>query len=253
MKTLAITSGKGGTGKTCIAANLGVALRSEGHRVVIFDADLQLANLDVALGVRPEYTIQHVVNEEKTLREVLCPGPQGIRVACGGSAIPSLMSAGPKRMATFLGQIDELASDTDFLIFDTGGGLDNRVMTFLRVARRALVVTTPDPTSVTDAYALVKVASKKAPTTEVCLFVNMVSNVAEAEAVHAALDRTAKAHLGLGIPVLGYMHADHEVTVATRQRRPFFEAGAKLRPSREVAALAASIAHELREPMLRAA
>ena len=127
MKMISVTSGKGGTGKTCISANLALALAAQGKRVVVFDADLQLANLDVALGIQTPLSLQHVVNGEHTLREVLYDAPGFIRVATGGSAIPALMSAGPKRMATFMLQIEELEQDTDFLIFDTGAGIDNKV------------------------------------------------------------------------------------------------------------------------------
>jgi len=253
MRTIALTSGKGGTGKTCVAANLGIALAAQGHRVVVFDADLQLANLDVALGIKAPYGLQHVVNEERSLRDILCPGPGNIRVVTGGSAIPALMSAGPKRMGTFLRQIEDLAHDTDFLLFDTGAGLDSRVFTFVGFAQQAILVTTPDPTSVTDAYATVKVATRRAPATEFGLLVNMVSEMKDANGVHAALARVCESYLGVTLPLLGYLHADDEVAAATRKRQCFVLTAPRSRAAREMNALAISLANGQFQPMLRMA
>jgi len=125
VRTIAITSGKGGVGKTAIAINLGCALSEAGKRVVLFDADLQLANLDVALGIAPVYSLQHVVSGEKSLMEVLTSGPMGMRIVTGGSGITSLMHAGPQRLAKFMSQLDDLADTTDFLLFDTAVSADS--------------------------------------------------------------------------------------------------------------------------------
>ena len=110
MLTIAISSGKGGVGKTTVACNLAAALQRSGQRVVLFDADLQLANLDIILGVAPEYNLQHVVAGECSLEEIIVEGPGGVRAITGASAVPCLMHAGPKRMGTFLSQLHELRS-----------------------------------------------------------------------------------------------------------------------------------------------
>ncbi len=241
MKTIAVTSGKGGTGKTCVTANLGATLAAMGRRVVLFDADLQLANLDVALGIKAQYGLQHVLTEEKTLREILCQGPGGVQVATGGSAIPALMSAGPKRMGKFISQLEDLESDTDYLLFDTGAGLDNRVMTFLGLAQLTVLVTTPDPTSVTDAYATVKVATRRAPETEFGLVVNMVGNPAEGLAVHSVLDKICRTFLDRGLPYLGSIHQDKDVAAATRRRQVIAVTASASQPAHDIRDIAVAI------------
>ncbi|HTQ10448.1 MAG TPA: P-loop NTPase, partial [Fimbriimonadaceae bacterium] len=163
MHRIAITSGKGGVGKTNLAANLGIALSQLGSRTILFDADLQLANVDVALGIQPQFTLQHVVSGERSLSDAVSAGPGGLKVVAGGSAISTLMAAGPKRMGMFFDQLETLSLEADFLLFDTSAGLDNRVVAFWKASDEILVVTTPDPTSVTDAYATIKVAARRAP------------------------------------------------------------------------------------------
>jgi flagellar biosynthesis protein FlhG len=253
LRIIAVTSGKGGTGKTCIAANLGIALASQGKRVVLFDADLQLANLDIVLGIKTPYNLQHVVNEERSLREILFDALGNIRVVTGGSAIPSLVSAGPRRLATFMSQIDDLARDTDILLFDTRSGIDGRVVPFLAMAHQAIVVTTPDPSSVTDAYATIKVATKSAAATELGLLVNMVSSGHEANGIHGAMNKICQTYLGLDVPLLGYLHTDADIAHSMRKRQPFVSASPHSRAAREIQALATSVSAGFAVPRVRVA
>jgi flagellar biosynthesis protein FlhG len=220
MKTIAVTGGKGGVGKTLVSINLAISLAQRGLRVVLFDADLQLANLDIALDIAPKMNLQHVVAGQATLREILTPGPGGIRVATGGSAVQGLMNAGPKRMATFLSQLEDLASDTDVLIFDTGAGLDNRVMTFLRLAEEIVLVTTPDPTSVTDAYATAKVLWKKDPSAQVGVLANMVQSNEEAQRVYVTLQGICAQFLDQRPRFVGSIRADLKALDSIRKRSP---------------------------------
>lgn len=221
MRRIAITSGKGGVGKTSIAANLGIALTQAGGRTVLFDADLQLANVDVALGIQPTYTLQQVVSGERTLLEAVTAGPGGLKVIAGGSAISTLMAAGPKRMGMFLGQLDVLKTQAEFLLFDTSAGLDNRVITFMKSVEEIIVVTTPDPTSVTDAYATIKVASRRTPATPISVIVNMANFDAEASAVFKTLASITTRFLGANLRFLGTVPTDTTAASCIRSRKPY--------------------------------
>lgn len=241
MKTIAMTGGKGGVGKSLLSANLAVALARRGKRVVLFDADLQLANLDVMLGIQAPSHLQHVVFGEKSLSEVLVEGPAGVRVATGGSALNGLMNAGPKRLAVFMAEIEKLTATTDFLIFDTGSGIDTRVMTFLRFAQEVVMVTTPDPTSVTDAYATIKTLLKKEPQAQVSVLTNQVRSEDEATRVFGSLNGICKQFLGRSVNLLGYVRADMEAMTSVRRRLPFVISAPSCSASVDVDRVAANL------------
>ncbi len=218
MHTIAMTSGKGGVGKTATSCNLAAALQETGEKVVILDADLQLANLDIALGINPEFNLQHVVAGQKSLREILVTGPAGVRAVTGASAVPALMTAGPKRMGTFLTQLAGLEKDTDVLIFDTSAGLDNRVLTFLKLSETVIIVVTPDPTSVTDAYATIKTLHRKDKDAHVKVLINQASPD-EAQIIFQTLEAIVWKFLGKQIEFLGNIRYDRNAVLASRKRQ----------------------------------
>ncbi|MBX3118403.1 MAG: P-loop NTPase [Fimbriimonadaceae bacterium] len=221
MRVLAVTGGKGGVGKTTLSIALAMALAEKGKRVVLFDADLALANIDVMLGLKPEFTLQHVLSGEKTVRETIHEGPGGIRMISGAAAVGSLMSAGPKRLAKFFTQLFAIESETDYLIFDTGSGIDRRVMAFLKVADEALVVSTPDPASVTDAYATVKMLSRQKKGVRAHVLANVVDNEIEAQRSYKTLAAITMQFLKADLNYLGFIRRDDEASRCVRQRRPF--------------------------------
>ena len=161
-RVLAITSGKGGVGKTSVTVNLAVVLARWGKRVIILDCDLGTANVDVMLGLHPRYSLQHVLSRQRRLDEVLVEGPHGIKVIPGGSGLQELANLSDSRREELLATFAELDSQADVLLLDTGAGISDNVLQFVLAAGEALVVTTPEPTAVTDAYALIKVASQVA-------------------------------------------------------------------------------------------
>ncbi|MCU0317184.1 MAG: AAA family ATPase [Fimbriimonadaceae bacterium] len=220
MKSIAITSGKGGVGKSFLTTNLGWILAASGRKTIVFDADLQLANLDILFGASPVHSLQHVVAGQVSLRDALHPIAPDLHLISGGSALPSLMSAGPKRMATFFDQMEELGSDHDFILFDTGAGLDSRVLAFLKFSREILVVTTPDPSAVSDAYAIVKVIFNRKPDAVVSLIVNEVSHEREAIAVARTLQDTVVTFLGKAVGFSGWVRQDSAAAASVRNRRP---------------------------------
>lgn len=220
MVTIAVTGGKGGVGKTTFSANLSAALAMSGKRTVVFDADLQLANLDIVLGVSPEFNLQHVVAGKKKLKDVMCPGPGGLKAITGGSAVPLLMRSGPKRMATFLSQISDLDRTTDYLVFDTSAGLDNKVLTFLKLAQEIVLVVSPDPTSITDAYATVKTLFRRDPNAVVHVVFNMAGD-GESYKLFQTFEKVVWTYLGKRVQFLGNVRFDHQAAICNRRRQLF--------------------------------
>src|SRR5262245_10883236 len=161
VKVLSFTSGKGGVGKTHIVVNLAYALQSLGARVMLLDADLGLANVDVLLGLAPRFTIQDVLDGHKTLDDVLVTGPAGMLILPAGSGVPELAELNDSQRLQLLTILETLEHDIDFLLIDTGAGISANVMYFNVAAQDIVVIVTPEPTSITDAYALMKVLSTK--------------------------------------------------------------------------------------------
>ncbi len=237
MMTLAITSGKGGVGKTTVSCNLAAALQMAGERVVLFDADLQLANLDIVLGVSPAFNLQHVVAGHKSLTEVMVQGPAGVRAITGASAVPSLMHAGPKRMATFLTQLAKLEKTTDVLIFDTSAGLDNKVITFVKLSQEVVVVVTPDPTSITDAYATIKTINRRDKGARIRLLFNMAAEQ-EALDLFERLEEICWKYLNKQIEFLGNIRYDRNAVLAGRKRQLYVTEQNASKASQDIRAIA---------------
>ncbi len=246
MRVVSVASGKGGVGKTCISVNLAIALSKMGKKVVLFDADLQLANIDVMIGTNSEFNLQHVVSGEMTLKEVMVQGPGGINIVTGGSGVTQLMHAGPKRMATFFSQIDALAEDFDILIYDTAAGLDNRVFAFLLRSDETLVVTTAEATSITDAYALIKVLSKRSPEAIMRVLVNRVANEHEARSVFEVLKTTAQNYLDVDLLYGGFVRQDSAFVESMKKRQAMITAYPGCRAATDVE----NVAREFAIPVL---
>ena len=161
INVVAVTSGKGGVGKTNVSVNLAVSLAAQGKSVVLFDADLGLANVDIALGLKPKYDIRHVISGERTLEEILMEGPNGIRVVPASSGVSSMTSLTSQQQAGLIRAFNELTFPVDALIVDTGAGIDLSVLTFTSACQEIVVVICDEPTSITDAYALIKVLNRE--------------------------------------------------------------------------------------------
>lgn len=237
MRTIAVTSGKGGVGKTNISANLGIALAQAGKRVVLFDADIGLANLDVVLGTKAMFTLQHVFSNERRLAEVLQEGPAGIHFVAGGSGVEALISVNGPRSEEFLSELSDLANSTDFLIFDTGAGIDSNVMTFLQAADETLLVTTPDPASITDSYATAKALLRLKPDATIKVLMNMVDDERQARSVAGKLQAIAQQFIGKNLDYAGHVRLDPKAVSCIRLRKPFVLAEPQLPASKDVLAI----------------
>lgn len=218
-RVISITSGKGGVGKTTLAVNLAIAAQMSGLETVIFDADLGLANVDIALGLFPRYNLMHVLQGEKSIKEIICPGPQGVRIIAGGSGWAELANVSQQQLNDFITGLAELDSSADLIIIDTGAGLANSVLSFLHASSEIIVVTTPEPTAITDAYAVIKLMSQQEDK-RIHVLVNRVKNEQDARAVYSKIERTASRFLGTTPSFAGWLPEDGLVTQGIISQQP---------------------------------
>jgi len=224
VKVIAVTSGKGGVGKTNIVANLAYTLSAVNRkRVMVLDADLGLGNLDILLGLAPEYNLADVIEGRKNVREIVLEGPGGIKILPAGSGIQTITELGRADKANLLTQIDELEEEIDFLLIDTAAGISSNVMFFNVAAQEILVVASPEPTSITDAYALMKVMSQEYAENHFKLLINSVKNEAEAKGVYKKLCTVADRFLNISIDYFGFVVTDPVVTRSVRQQKAIAE------------------------------
>ncbi|MCP3954402.1 MAG: MinD/ParA family protein [Desulfobacterales bacterium] len=218
-RVIAVTSGKGGVGKSNIVANLAYTLTRLGKKVLVFDADLGLGNLDVLLGQAPRYNISHVIKGEKNIDEITMLGPGGMLVLPASSGVQDMTELLPAQRVRILSALDTLMKDIDVMLIDTAAGISSNVMYFNVTAQEVIVVVTPEPTSITDAYALMKVMSLKYAEKKFNLLVNMVSGETEAKDVYRQLSMVSKRFLDISIDYLGYIPRDGELTRCVRGQK----------------------------------
>ena len=218
-RVIAITSGKGGVGKTSIVANLGYAFNKLGKKVLIFDADLGLGNLDVLLGLAPKYNLSHVIMGEKTIDEILINGPSNMQILPAASGIQELTNLTRDQKIQILTQLDHLIDSVDVLFIDTAAGISSNVMDFNATAQEIVVVVSPEPTSITDAYALMKVLSLKYSEKVCKLLVNMTTRPEEGREVFRQLHLVTDRFLDINIEYLGCILYDEKVTRGIKSQR----------------------------------
>ena len=220
-QTIAITSGKGGVGKTNLSVNLASVLAAMKRRVVLLDADLGLANADILCNVQPRFNLAHVVSGQRSLQEVLTPVPAGFSLIPGASGLAKmadLSEADRRRIVTELDTVDESA---DALIIDTGAGIGRNVLSFISTADHVVIVTTPEPTAIFDAYAVMKVLVRCGTAGRISVMVNMARNRDEATQVQERISSVARQFLKADVAFSGYVLADVAVQQAVRKRAPF--------------------------------
>lgn len=222
-RVIAVTSGKGGVGKTNLAVNLAVCLSRLGLRTGVLDGDLGLANIDIVLGITPEFNLGHVLHGQKRLAEILVPGPEGVAVFAGGSGVYELANLSQWLLQRFVKDIGSLDADIDLLIVDTGAGISRNVMSFVLACDEVIVVTTPEVTAITDAYGVIKLVVSNNPSATVNVVVNMVKGESQALNVLKSLKVVIGQFLetDVSLNLLGYIPADAAVGKAVHEQTPF--------------------------------
>jgi flagellar biosynthesis protein FlhG len=244
IRVIAITSGKGGVGKTYITANLAYMLSRMKRKTLIFDADMGLANIDVILGLSPKYNMHHVLLGEKSLPEVMVSGPGGITILPAASGVQEMAELSKGQKLSLMDELDDLNERFDFMFIDTAAGITNNVLYFNMAAKEIIVVVSPEPTSLTDAYALIKILYNGHGEKRIMLIVNMVKNSHEAREVFMKLSKATEHFLDLSIEYLGFIMHDEKVTDAVRQQRMFAEIYPYSQASKCLASLARKICRD---------
>jgi len=240
-QALAISSGKGGVGKSTVAVNLAVLLARMGRNVALLDADMGTANADVLSGVNPVYTLAHVVAGRRSIEEVLVDAPGGFSLIPGASGLAKMAALSGEQRERMITQFARLEQMFDVLLIDTGAGIGPDVRSLLAAADRVLIVTTPDPTAITDAYAVIKTAYRAHPGLDARLLVNQADNPDEALQVYTRVSNVCRKFLTLDVPYAGCLLRDSAVVESVRARRPF---ALDARPTPATVALNA-LAHRL--------
>jgi len=222
-RVLAITSGKGGVGKTNVVAGLAMALAQTGERVAVLDADFGLANLDILLGLSPQYTLEHVLRGERVLEEIMVEGPMGIQVIPASSGIQELTRLDTAAELRLIQGLQRVAQQRDWLLIDTAAGIHDSVVKLLMAAQEVILVTTPEPTSLVDAYAMVKVVHLRDPQKSLWLLINNAQNPDEAEETIEQLQAATQRFLGRELNLLGMIPNDPHLLQAVRQQRGVLE------------------------------
>ncbi len=218
---IAVTSGKGGVGKSNIAVNLAIQFAAAGRDVVLLDADLGLANADVLCNINLSSNLAHVIARKKELSEVLVRAPGGFRLIGGASGLARMADLTDLDRQRLVDALVELERQTDIIIIDTGAGISPNVLSFTRCADHVLVVTTPEPTAITDAYAVIKVVSRDQTGRQLSLLVNQVRSPSEGRVVHERIAKVAKQFLNVAVLDAGCVPDDDQVSLAVRKRMPF--------------------------------
>ena len=219
-KVLAITSGKGGVGKTNIAANISICLAAPNKKVALVDADLGLGNLDIIMNVNGRYDISDVLMGAKTLNDIIEVGPSGVELLCGGSGLQELANLSPFHRKRFINELDEFQNNHDFVVIDTAPGLSESTIAFCHAADHTLVVTTPEPTSITDAYAMIKILSGRGYQGRISLVVNMANSMHEGKKIYRQISEVATRFLQRTVYDAGVLCRDEKLAMSVRKRVP---------------------------------
>lgn len=222
-RIIAVTSGKGGVGKTNFTLNLAISLNKLGYSCIVFDADIGFANIDVISGVIPKHTIADVVTGNKKMREIIESTPSGVRIISGGSGINEIMRLDISKIEYLINEFKTLENEADYILIDTGAGLSNTVLSFVNSADEIIVVTTPEPTSLTDGYAMIKALTLYNSSVSIKMIINRVSSPKEADEVFDKLNKVTSRFLNVEIINLGYIYDSKVLIDAVKNQTPFLE------------------------------
>jgi flagellar biosynthesis protein FlhG len=240
---LAITSGKGGVGKTNITANLGICLAASGKKVLLVDADFSLGNLDIVMNVNNRYNVSHMIYDGKSVEEIIHSGPEGIEMICGASGLEELADLNEFQRRRLLKELSKLQNDNDVILIDTAAGISKSVVGFCLSANNVLVVTTPEATAMTDAYAMIKVLVGNRFTGHISLIVNMAHSIPEGKKTYQKIANVAGRFLNTHVYNAGILLKDERLSCSVRLRKPVVLAHPKSQITSSLAALAAKLSN----------
>lgn len=220
-RVIAVTSGKGGVGKSNFSLNFALSLLQQGKKVLIFDCDLGFANVDVLLGQSPKESIATMLEKDLSVWDIIERGPNGLLFISGGSGFNEILHLSEGHFNKFFQELSSLQGHVDFIILDTGAGLSDENLRFILAADDVILVTTPEPTSITDAYALVKMVHSKNPNVQFKLMINQTSNDKEGQLTAANFQQVAQQFLRKQIDVVGFIPSDENVKSAVKKQTPF--------------------------------
>jgi len=244
VRVISVTSGKGGVGKTNITVNLACLLSKMKKKTLILDADMGLANIDVVLGLTPKANLFHVLNGEKSMKEAMIQGPGGVMILPSASGIQEMSNLSKGQKLTLLDELRTVSRGVDFLLIDTAAGIVDNVMYFNMAAHEIIVVASPEPTSLTDAYAIIKVLHQNHAKNRFRLLVNMVRDPQEGREVHQRLNQATDRFLNLNIEYLGHVLRDERLPEAVRQQKALTTLYPRSPASRCLAAIAEKLCDE---------
>lgn len=238
VKVISITGGKGGVGKTNVTLNLAMALAQLGKKVLVLDADLGLANCDVMLGLRVERNLSHVLAGTATLDDILVAGPFGIKIIPATSGSQNMTELSPVEHASLIRAFSELQTEVDVLLVDTAAGISDMVLSFSRASQDVVVVVCDEPSSITDAYALMKILSRDHGVDKFKIVANMVRSLREGQELFAKLTRVTDRFLEVSLELVATVPHDENVRKAARKQKAFIEAFPKTPASLAIKTLA---------------
>jgi len=241
IRVISIASGKGGVGKSSIAVNLAITMSRLGVRVLILDADFGLANVDVMLGITTRLDLSYFLRGERSLQEIIQLGHEGVRFISGGSGVNELINMKEDQLSELLSKIVHIDAPVDLIIMDAGAGVSNTIMQVLCASTETIVVTTAEPTSVLDAYALVKTIVKREASHPLHVLVNKCENKREAQNVQAGFVDVCGKHLGKNINPLGLISYNHDFTYAIKRQVPITVSEPYSATSKEIDVVARAI------------
>ncbi|MCL2031211.1 MAG: MinD/ParA family protein [Oscillospiraceae bacterium] len=233
-RVVSVASGKGGVGKTSFTVNLAISLVKKGLRVLIMDADFGLANVDVMMGVTPPYNLSHVVRREIELKDAIFEGPGGVRIISGGSGMMELLTLSGDQIPILMEKLRQIDDVADVVLFDTGAGAGPNVVRLIEASEEVVVITTPEPTAIMDAYALIKTVLRHGSEAKVRLVVCRADNTAEAEDTMAKFAAVVRLYLQVEMEELGYVLADPNVPRSVKLQRPFMLSFPKTQAARDI-------------------
>ena len=223
VRVIAITSGKGGVGKTNVSVNLGVSLAQRGRKVALLDADMGLANVDILLGLSPQFNLSHVLKGEKTLSDIMLTTSDGLKVIPASSGIQQMSELSSMEQAGIIRAFSELDQSLDILIVDTAAGISSSVVNFARASQEIIVVICDEPTSLTDAYAYIKLLNRDFDISEFHIIANMVQSTQQGQQLFTKLTKVTDRYLDISLDYVGAIPFDDALRKAVQKQKPVVE------------------------------